>query len=250
MNYIVSDIRHYCNVSLNKCSAIKKHIIDYYDFTFVTSGSITYEANGKKYTLKRNDAIFLKPQSTRARYESDGPVSFVSFNFKAAAGFDFPFDDYMENCITRDIRNLISVFPHSHLMGYYHSKEKIANILNYILLELSDSLKIPSNNMYVTKIINYIDQNITKNISLSSISDYVNITKEYACSVFKKETGKSIISYMNEKKIRLAKDLISTNEMSLKDVAEYLGYKNYNYFSRLFRKYFDISPIAVKIKHR
>lgn len=249
MNYIVKNVHHYCNVSLNRCSAIKKHTIDFYDFTFVTSGTIVYEVDGHKYVLKRNDAIFIKPDSSRIRYESNSPVSYVSFNFTVNEGCEPDFADYMENCITRDMRNIVNVFHHSHIMGHYHSKEKIANILNYILLELSDSQEFPSDNIHVKKILSFIDENITEPISLAQISEHVNISKEYTCTIFKNETGKSIISYINEKKIRLAKDLISKNEMSLKDVAEYLGYKNYNYFSRLFRKYFDTTPIAVKLKN-
>ena len=44
----------------------------------------------------------------------------------------------------------------------------------------------------------------------------------------------------------LAKELVLRNEMSLSDLSAYLGYENYNYFSRLFKRYFDVTPISLK----
>lgn len=246
IKYIVSDISHFCNVSLPKCSPIEKSSINYYDFTFVTNGSMSYTADGRTYILEKNDAIFLPPGTERSRQESNCAVSYVSFNFTTAPGYDFSFDKYMKNCITRDIKTLISVFPQSHMMQHYHSKEKLAGILNYILLELSDTMGFSPNNEHILKIIRYIDDNITSPITLSRVCKEINLSKEYTSAIFKKSMGCTLTDYINERKIRLAKDLITNRVMSLKDVSEYLGYSNYNYFSRLFKRYFDISPMALR----
>lgn len=246
IKYIVEDISHYCNVSLDKCSAMRESRINYYDFTFVTGGSMTYAANGETYVLNKNDAVFLKPGTIRSRHESKGAVSYVSFNFTASSECVFPFDNYMKNCITHDIKKIISVFPQSHMMQYYHSKEKIANILNYILLELSDTAGLLANNEHISKIVRYVDENITSPITLRHVCEEINLSREYTSALFKKNMGRPLTDYINERKIRLAKDLITNRGMSLKDVSEYLGYSNYNYFSRLFKRYFDISPMALK----
>lgn len=244
--YIVKNISHYCNVRLNKCPAIPSFSISYYDFTFVLSGSMTYLCDGKVYVLNKNDAIFIPPGSVRERIEGEKPVHFVSFNFTVNHECTLSFPPYMKNCITTDIRKLVSVFSPAHITQHYHSKEKLANILNYILLELSDMQTIDTKNDHIIKIIRYIDEHITESITLSSISEEINLSREYISAIFKKEMKTTLTEYINKQKIRLAKDIISGNHMELRDVAEYVGYNNYNYFSRLFKKYYDITPIELK----
>ena len=59
--YLVSEILHYCNVTLKKCGRIPLNPIDYYDFTFVLEGRMVYYADGQRIVLEKNDAIFLPP---------------------------------------------------------------------------------------------------------------------------------------------------------------------------------------------
>jgi len=247
-NYIVSEITHYCNIITNKCSEITPKKIDFYDLTFVLGGSMTYSANGKTYVLRKNDAIFLKPGTIRGRLSGNETVKYVSFNFHIFPQTVLPFDIYIPNCISSDIKKLLSAFPQSHISPYYHSSEKIANILNYILFEFLDMTSQTYKNEHVLKIIRYIGEHITEKMTLETISRQINLTKEYTSHIFKKETNKSLTDYINERKMFFAKELIQSHELSLVDVASTLGYENYTYFSRLFKKYFDVTPISLKNK--
>jgi len=247
-NYFVKDVIHYCNVSLGKCGAIGKRKIHFYDLTFMIKGSMTYISDNKTYVLNPNDAILLKPETVCSRLGGTTPVEYISFNFTLLpnAGLELP--EYMPKCINSDIKKLVSAFPHRHLSPYRHSKEKAANMLNYILFELFDSALINSSNEHVAKIINHIDEHITEKLSLHSVSQKIGLTKEYTAFIFKKETGRTLTDYVNERKMLIAKDLILSNTMSLNDLSNYLGYDNYNYFSRLFKRYFGISPLNLKNK--
>lgn len=249
-NYFVSDILHYCNVSLNSSDVIIQNKIDFYDFTFVLSGSMTYTANGKTYILKKNDAIFLKPGTIRSRLATPEPVRFVSFNFNLLPGSKLNFAEYLPNCISVNIKNLVSVFPQSHISPYFHSKEKIANMLNYILFELQDVVTLQFNNEYIIRILRHIDAHITEKMSLQSISSEVGLSKEYTAYLFKKETKRTLTDYINERKMLLAKELILQNVMTLTELAVYLGYSDYSYFSKLFKRYFDVTPIVLKSRSR
>lgn len=64
----------------------------------------------------------------------------------------------------------------------------------------------------------------------------------YCDTVFKKETGFSIIEYFNKLKIEEAKKLIVERADSLTEIALKLGFEDYNYFSRLFKKHTGYSP--------
>ena len=247
-NYFVEDVSHFCNVSLDRCSAISEQRIDCYDLTFMIKGSMTYGGNGKRYVLNQNDALLLKPGTVRTRLVGSEPVEYISFNFTLLPETEIKLPEYMPKCINNDIKKLVSAFPHRHLSPYRHSKEKAVNMLNYILFELSDTTLINSSNEHVAKIINYIDEHITEKTSLQTISQKIGLTKEYTAFIFKKETNRTLTDYVNERKILIAKDLILSNAMSLNDLSNYLGYDNYTYFSRLFKRYFGISPLNLKKK--
>lgn len=245
---IVEEIIHYCNVSVKSCTKMSDLNISFYDFTFVISGSMTYYANGKEIVLEKDDAIFLPPGTVRKREQGNAPVHYVSFNFIINTNSQLPFDMHMKNCITPTIKKLISVFGFSHLATGFHSKEKCKNILNYILLELIDTHNLNCKNDHVLAVLKYINEHITKKITLQSIADSLYLSKEYVSYLFSKEVGTHLMDYINEQKSLLAKNLILNDAMPPSKVWSYLGFESYDYFSKVFRKHIGIPPSHLK-KH-
>ena len=244
-NYFAENLNHYCHISVKKCSKMEKGIIDYYDLTFVLEGSMTYIVNNKAYTLNKNDAVFIPPYTLRERPAGTEHTEYVSFNFYLFQGKEL---NYMKGCISAEIRKLISAYPHSHILPSFHSREKLTNILNCILFELTDFASLKTNNEHVIKITRYIENNLTERITLNDLSVCTNLSPVYVSYIFKKEMNKPLTEYINERKLLFAKELIQVGEMSLTEIASYLGFENYNYFSRLFKKHFKITPVALKKK--
>ena len=244
--YIVKELLHYCNVTRKEQSQIEKAPIYYYDFTFVLKGEMTYAVDGKTYVLHQNDAILIKPGSIRERLKTPTLAKYVSYNFTVYDDSLIPKKTYLKDVISHDIRQITSIFSASHISNIYSSKEKVINLLNYILLEINDIINFDSNNKHIITIIKYINEHMSEPISLSTVSDYVNLSKEYTSCVFKKETGKTVTEYINERKMFIAKEMILGTNHSLVNIAEQLGYDNYSYFSKMFKKQFDISPRNLK----
>ncbi len=245
-SYIVSDVSYYCNRSVARPSALEERVLDFYDFTFVLNGSMTYFLGGEKVIVENGDAIFLRPGDLRYREEGKAPAHYISFNFQSDNEKMLPFNKFMKKCISEDIRRLISVYPPQHLVERFHSKEKCQNILNYILLELYDLHKLRSTNEHVIKIIKYVDEHITERMSLRDIAEHFHLSREYVSYIFKRETGKQLVAYINEQKSLLAKNIILSGEMALTDVSDYLGFENYDYFSKTFKKYMGVTPLKLK----
>ena len=245
---IVKEVLFYCNVSTKRVSKIAPRKINYYDLTFVLKGSLTYIINGEQYILHENDAIFLRPETLRERIAEDHQAKYVSFNF--LLNEDIAIENFLKGIINDDIKKLISVFPHSHLIDSFHSKEKIQSILNYIIYEIIDNVGYKSQNQHIIRILRYIEAHLTQNLTLEQISNHVHLTREYTANLFKKETGKTIIDYINKRKMLIAKNMIDSAQVSLKDVALSLGFENYCYFSKLFKKYYDTTPVKRRIRKR
>ncbi len=244
--YLVDELLHYCNVAPKGCLRIQKRRLSYYDLTFVLKGSLTYIDNGKTIILKENDALLSIPGAMQERLAGTEEVRYVSFNFTLLPHASLSMPTYMPQVISREIRTVISAFSQSHLSPLYHSTEKAINLLNYILFEIWDTLSMESNNEAVSAIIKYIDATISEPVSLTQIAERVHLSREYVAHIFKRETGKTVIEYANERKMLIAKDLILGGKLSLQDVALSLGFTNYSYFSKVFKKHFNTSPIRFK----
>ncbi len=184
--YLVSKLTHYCNISVSQCSKMSKRTIPYYDFTFVTEGSMTYIVDSHSYKLGKNDAVFIRPGSSRAREQSTEPVSYVSFNFEIFPDIVLSFDSFMPSCITPTIHKQIALYPTAHLSPLYHSKEKCLVMLNYILYELLNDASSRCDNEHVLQILKYVDEHIHEKLSLKDISTWLNPSKEYTSYLFKK----------------------------------------------------------------
>lgn len=245
---LVKDITWYLNADINSCYKLSSSKIQYYDFTFVLDGTMVYYADGTKIELHKNDALFLKPGTLRSRDAGTTPVHYVSFNFYTPDCMDkeLTFPPYMPQCITETIRKMVGIYPPTKLNDLFYSKEKCILLLNQILYELLTASILKCKNDHVMKILYYVEEHIREPLTLTILSTYINLSKEYTAYIFKKETGKTLTTYINERKLLFAKELITNEKMTLKDTAAYLGYENYNYFSTLFKRYMATTPIALR----
>lgn len=85
--------------------------------------------------------------------------------------------------------------------------------------------------------VNYIDFHIREPLSLKSIAEEVNISLNYLSAQFKKETGKTLTYYMNEKRIQSSLILLATTDLPIHEVAARVGIYDENYYARLFKKF-------------
>jgi AraC-like DNA-binding protein len=91
-------------------------------------------------------------------------------------------------------------------------------------------------------IIKYITENYKKDIGITDISEAVGLSYSHVRKVFKDELGKSIVDYMNAMRIMDAKQLLSTTDLSIKNIAVNLGYNNDQSFTRFFKKIEGMTP--------
>jgi len=91
-------------------------------------------------------------------------------------------------------------------------------------------------------IINYIDFNLTEDLALNAIAERFSVNPSHLSKQFKKEMGKTLTDYVNEKRIVTSLKYLATTEYPVQSIAEMVGIYDENYYSRLFRKYQDITP--------
>ncbi|SHM43158.1 response regulator [Gracilibacillus kekensis] len=96
------------------------------------------------------------------------------------------------------------------------------------------------------KVKQLIDQHYMEDITLDWLADKVDVTSHYVSKLYKDHFDISYIDYLTKCRIRKAKECIQQNQMSLKEISLTVGYKDPNYFSRVFKKNCGISPSQYK----
>lgn len=135
---------------------------------------------------------------------------------------------------TTDIKDLVDVF-HSC------AESIIKNIQSKNITNISKHIQLA---------IQYINENYKKNLSLESISMYIGLSVVHTSRLFKKETGKTVLDYINEIKLAKAKEMLDTGKYKVYEVADELGFNNSHYFSTIFKRYTGVSPREyLKNKH-
>jgi len=125
--------------------------------------------------------------------------------------------------------------------------ESVSNIaamlIKYILLE--NMLK-PDVNPSIQKAVNYINGNLSDNLTIKSITKNANVSKSVLYKNFHEEFGCSVSEFINRKRIENAKLLLKKSELSVEDISQRLGYSNASYFSKMFKKCEGISPLKYR----
>ncbi len=112
--------------------------------------------------------------------------------------------------------------------------------------ELSNIKKMTINqkvySLHVQKAIDYIGENLSEDISLDEVVDYLKLNKTYFCKLFKQNTDRTFSQYVNELRIEKSKDLLLGTNLSILDIALAIGYNNVNYFHKAFKERLGITP--------
>lgn len=228
---------------------IPKTLTVAHSFTCVLSGEAYYDINGKVYTLKQNDIIYITPNVYRTVYSNpDNPPHIMAIHFICLKNgkeitslgcpttVNMPFwKDFIDI-----LRRAYTCFMQRE-SGYslLLSAITIQALYTYVaLLSKSDAPRNPR----LESVINYIYNNIERQIKTEEIAKRLSLSTVYFCAWFKKETGRSPKQYILETRISHATLLLSSGKENISSVAYKCGFADVYHFSHAFKKYTGIPP--------
>lgn len=89
----------------------------------------------------------------------------------------------------------------------------------------------------------FIEEHYCEKISVTTLAEQLFLSPNYLSSLFKKHTGSSISEYITLCRVRKAKELMAaSSDMKTYEVADLVGYNDYEYFRKVFKKYVGINP--------
>ncbi|MCY6370615.1 AraC family transcriptional regulator [Clostridium ganghwense] len=224
---------------------------------YVTTGSIVVINNNelhsleslsddlKFYTIRIDSSFLFSNQVDLCQTKFLSPLSQNQISFQNL----IENDKQILDCVTITIQEYFS-----RKIGYELAVKSFIYQLIVLLLRKYISkfltrkeLISKANNLKRFDLIfKYIDTNYSKKIATSDLANIVHISTYHFCRIFKQMTGKTTTDYINGIRLEKAVDYLNKGDLNITEIALRCGFDSVNYFSRLFKRYYNVSPTKFK----
>ena len=129
-------------------------------------------------------------------------------------------------------------------MQAFATKDQVKACLDRILAGVCDYLELQrgaAGHKMVEAVLKMIEEGLHEELTLHSAAERLYINSSYLSRLFKQETGKSFSAYVLERKMERAKRVLQEGA-KVYDAAGAAGYKDVSYFTKVFRKYWGVTP--------
>lgn len=113
-------------------------------------------------------------------------------------------------------------------------------------LRSRDSRKRKKDLERLNTVLYYIEEHFDEHISNAQLAELICLSTDRFEHLFREGIGCSPLQYINEMRLKKAMYLLADNEHSVTEVAEAVGFRDYNHFGRLFRKRYGVTPYQAK----
>ena len=231
--------------------------IDYYLIHYILKGEGLFFINGECHHLKAGDGFFIPPNTDNNYYPLENDpwvyrwIGINGFKAKELLSFcGFNNDNYIFHYSKDDaLDNYFKMIYESC------SENKLYNALGYLYQTISllmqdhyesELTNIPPYQEYVSKAIDFIKKNFNKNITVSDVSEYLNIDRSYFYKIFKLSMMTTPQQFIIEYKIEMSCALLRKSSYSINKISDLVGFSSQSYFSKLFKKTLNMTPIEYR----
>ena len=96
--------------------------------------------------------------------------------------------------------------------------------------------------------LDYIEKNFSERISVDQLAQVLCLSTDRLGHLFRDGVGQAPLQYINEIRLRKAMNLLKTGAYTVTEVADAVGFQDYNHFGRLFRKAFGATPNRIRLE--
>ena len=131
------------------------------------------------------------------------------------------------------------------------SVNEIQGLLRELILSAIDAVNEKRKNIKSQKTVDevkkYITDNFEEPITVKDLAAELHYNPNYLNNLFKQITGSTILEYLTQYRINVAKDLLKNTDMRQADIAYRVGYKNEQYFKKLFQSSTGLAPKEYRV---
>ncbi len=253
----------YCG--LEQCSplyAFGPAIRPNYLLHYCYRGKGSYYAKNKTYDIRAGDAFLICPNEvTFYQADAQDPWYYLWIGFGGSN-----VETYLKHCGLShdqlichcDEKEILYTYIHDMLTHHtlsYANELHIQGTLFLFFSVLSKAAKQPyassisSENLYINKAIEYIQNNYQNMITVSQIATYISLNRSYLSLLFQKYIHMSPQQFLMKFRITKAKEMLTESTFTISQIAYSCGYSNQLAFSKAFRKITGTSPSHYRKEH-
>lgn len=247
-------------------------------FWFFLSGKALLTINGKQYPVKKNSMVAIMPWDTTIISNVKEPLHFIKIVYNSDFLWDARYTDNLSNrylsllnpiseqpvanltrdesekilAIMDDIKNeigtesLYDVTKERELSDAYVSNKLFELIIEFIrFISKVDLKRIDGKSMELDDrpaIFKYIYSHISQNITLRKLSELFYMSESSISKYITDVTGLTFSDLVNEMRITKTVDLLTYTDMSLSDVAQFVGFSDASHLIKVFTARMNLSP--------
>ena len=209
-------------------------------------GDRTFYFDKKALRITDNSIVYF-PKGSNYRIKTDAASDCYAINFQMPDGVGFvPFSFKVKNLnvFLESFKSCEKIWTKKKTGFDAKAKAELYNIIGNLQAEYS----LPySKATVIQPAIEYIHSNYDKeNISVTKLASLCDISTVYLSNLFVKTFSMPPVKYINNLKLNHARDLLASQMYTVSEVCFMSGFNDESYFSREFKKFFNISPSAYK----
>lgn len=243
---------------------------DFWELVYADKGDVTVFADDKSFVLEQGNVIFHKPNewhNVRANGVDAANITIITFASpsKAMSFFEnkiLSVGQKQKELLSKIVSEYTNAFktplndPYTtHLerrIDAAVASEQLIKLFlcEFLILFLRNDpsgrqrtvRSIHSSDATLNLLINYMEQNITKTVTLKELMEYSGTNRTAIENIFRENLGRGAVEYFLILKIELAKKYLREDNYNITQISEILGYSSIHYFSRQFKKITGMTP--------
>ena len=245
----------YVRIPAPKQSNFFRHMHSEYELLLALSGGASYVIEDKKYILNPYTLLLVPPKAYHFPQIEDTDLYcryMIAFNEHAAKSSLLK-SVYLEPAcyqldehhpIIESFRQLHALSEtdlgeHENLMLKTYCNQILLNIL--VLQQQTTASKAPAERTLPYPVLPYIEENLTKIKTLDEIAEHFFLSPSTLTHQFKSQMGISLMKFIRQKKLLLARTMLEKGEKPL-EVAAKCGFSEYTTFYKAYIRFFGIAP--------
>lgn len=229
---------------------------------FILSGMFVFERNDKVFELKPGDIIFTRPNDLLKSFRLRGSREGIAKYFRISPGFHI--SAFMENAPFFD-RNVFHPSNQEELLDSLKRLEKAGlngvnggtdewetrrrlSCLTYEIFTLLIKGLGGQPTDKFSEIVNFMMRNLASRLTLGDIEKQFHIERHTLARLVKNRRGSTPMLLLRSLRLEYSTRLLKTLNSRIEEIAMTCGFPDSSSYSRLFRKYYGISPLAYRKK--
>lgn len=233
----------------NLCFA--KHTHRSYEIVFVNSGELEINIEDKLYVINAGKGILIAPYEIHSFVPLQGNRVFTCiFSPEMVRDFyDFTKDKQFLDPVF-DFADSPNELLDEKLDNYFEKISVLYAVCSKVLKNGIERKKEIKNYNLLSKISQYLSENIANDISLKTLCKELGYSYNYISSIFKANFGMNFSSYVNQIRLETASHLLISTNLTASQISDQCGYKTIRNFNFAFKNYYHTTPTKYRLLYR